>query len=419
MILSVGCSKQPSTTGDDAQILEQIDAQLMASGQWRDPDTGLIWMRCSIGQTWTGKTCTGDLLRLNWQDAQDYVAQFTNADGGFAGHSDWRVPSIDELVTLRLCSTGWEQRIESRLTPEGRRDVAVGPETMTLPSGSSVPEGCAEGSREPMIDTQIFSNTPADSVYWSASPNAFNYNLAWLVYFGYGYMGYSGKYDNFHVRAVRAGQSVSKASAPVEVAATSAEPAVSVEAAATSAEPVISEAHSPRPLATDSQADQSLLTSGQWRDPATNMVWMRCSLGQTWTGSICTGVASKHNWLAAQDAVKAMNRNGGFGGHTDWVVPHIEDLASLIRCNTGFKLTDKIPAKIGGETTIQERCKDGYKLSTIDQSIFPNTSDDGYWSASPDAYDDNYAWLVGFDGGDTWLSDKGNNFHVRAVRAGQ
>ena len=57
-------------------VYAETDEQLSKSGQWRDPATGLIWMRCSIGQSWTGSTCKGDPLEFkNWEDAQDYLNQ--------------------------------------------------------------------------------------------------------------------------------------------------------------------------------------------------------------------------------------------------------------------------------------------------------------------------------------------------------
>ena len=174
-------------------------------------------------------------------------------------------------------------------------------------------------------------------------------------------------------------------------------------------------------ITTPANSDTDLMRQGMWRDPKTNMIWMRCSLGQTWTGTTCTGEASTHNWEAAQDAVAAMNRNGGYGGYTDWVVPHIEDLASLIRCDTGVKRTDRIPAKKGGVTTIQEGCKDGYKPPAIDQVVFPNTpSEFGfsyYWSASP--FSDRFAWLVHFYWGSSANNyAKSNSSRVLAVRSG-
>jgi hypothetical protein len=40
------------------------DEQLLAQGQWRDPKTDLIWMRCSVGQTWLVKNCSGEAKKM-------------------------------------------------------------------------------------------------------------------------------------------------------------------------------------------------------------------------------------------------------------------------------------------------------------------------------------------------------------------
>lgn len=168
-------------------------------------------------------------------------------------------------------------------------------------------------------------------------------------------------------------------------------------------------------------SDTDLMSQGMWHDSKTNMIWMRCSLGQTWNGSTCTGEASKHTWQAAQDAVAAMNRNGGFGGHTDWVVPYMEDLSSIRYCSTGFEKTREIPAKRGGNKVVDRWCKGGgHQRPTIDQAIFPNTPSSSYWSASPDADGDNYAWEVYFYNGHLRYGAKVYGLYaVRAVRAGQ
>jgi alpha-tubulin suppressor-like RCC1 family protein len=55
--------------------------------------TGLTWMRCAMGMTWTGATCTGTAGRYTWDQA-------TKLTVNFAGKSDWRVPSIVELNTI-------------------------------------------------------------------------------------------------------------------------------------------------------------------------------------------------------------------------------------------------------------------------------------------------------------------------------
>ena len=64
-------------------------------GTVTDPSTGLTWMRCAMGQTWTGSTCSGE--------ARTYGPDQINALSGtvtFAGTSEWRLPSIRELQTI-------------------------------------------------------------------------------------------------------------------------------------------------------------------------------------------------------------------------------------------------------------------------------------------------------------------------------
>lgn len=71
------------------------------NGTITDTKTNLIWMRCSLGQQWTGSTCAGVAMEMNWNDALKTAISFS-----YAGHSDWRVPTVDELDTLVQCSAG-------------------------------------------------------------------------------------------------------------------------------------------------------------------------------------------------------------------------------------------------------------------------------------------------------------------------
>lgn len=123
---------------------------------------GLEWMRCAVGQTWEGETCIGESQHFNF-DAAQAAATDLNANGGAHGKTDWRVPTIRELASLRVCSTGFQ----------GEVDVNDG--------GPLLREMCADGSAAPTIDMKQFPNTNK-FIFWSSSPNLSDNSLAWVVY---------------------------------------------------------------------------------------------------------------------------------------------------------------------------------------------------------------------------------------------
>lgn len=101
---AVSCSSNvtPSTPDEDFQI--------DADGTAQHLPTGLMWMRCDLGQTWTGTTCSGNSATFtSWgagmRTVRDINAGVSDLDGdgaaGFAGHVDWRVPNIKEWLSIR------------------------------------------------------------------------------------------------------------------------------------------------------------------------------------------------------------------------------------------------------------------------------------------------------------------------------
>lgn len=141
-------------------------------GTITDTGTDLMWKRCSEGLS--GLNCEeGKLEKYKWVDA---VQHSKNVD--YAGYSDWRLPTVDELKTLVYCSSGVSDKDDDR---------------------------CNNGSERPTINQQAFPNT-LSNWYWSGSPYASSSDYAWGVDFNYGYS--SANYcDNFYaVRLVRSGQ---------------------------------------------------------------------------------------------------------------------------------------------------------------------------------------------------------------------
>jgi len=163
-------------------------AEILLAGRYRDNGdgtvtdvtTGLQWMRFSLGQEWSGGTCTGEANRYQWQAALD-AAKALNLKGGYAGCRDWRLPTKEELLSLVYCSSGRPKTWNDT----GRR--------------------CEGNYEKPTIFQQAFPNTPS-SFFWSGSPHADYSADAWFVYFGNGLDGSGGKGSGDVVRLVRGGQ---------------------------------------------------------------------------------------------------------------------------------------------------------------------------------------------------------------------
>ena len=75
--------------------LAQATFTINNDGTVTDPTTGLTWMRCAMGQTWNGTTCTGTASTYTYDQANALTGTVT-----FAGQSDWRLPNIRELQTI-------------------------------------------------------------------------------------------------------------------------------------------------------------------------------------------------------------------------------------------------------------------------------------------------------------------------------
>ncbi|CAK8723210.1 hypothetical protein GCAAIG_12930 [Candidatus Electronema halotolerans] len=140
-------------------------------GTITDTETGLMWKRCLEGLS--GVNCEeGEVKRYKHDEA---VKRFKNVE--YAGYSDWRLPTIDELKTLVHCSKGKNK--------DGY---------------------CNEGSKTPTINQQAFPNAEAEYFVWSGSPYAPNSDYAWGVSFLSGDSYYGGRFSFLAVRLVRGGQ---------------------------------------------------------------------------------------------------------------------------------------------------------------------------------------------------------------------
>ena len=131
-------------------------------------------------------------------------------------------------------------------------------------------------------------------------------------------------------------------------------------------------------------------TDGTVIHTKTGLMWKRCAEGQTWDGATCTGTASALNWQAALAAAAATST---FAGYSDWRLPSIKELQSIV-----------------------ESCGYGPAINT---TIFPATPASDFWSASSYGPIPALAWYVRFGDGLVNAAVKPLILHVRLVRGGQ
>lgn len=123
-------------------------------GTVSDKSTGLMWKQCSEGHS--GALCLGPTAMHDWKTAIEVAHSAV-----FAGHSDWRLPNINELRSI-------------------------------------VEERCAH----PAINLVVFPNT-ASTYYWSSSPSALNEDESYDVNFNWGSAGSYSRTWLFRLRLVR------------------------------------------------------------------------------------------------------------------------------------------------------------------------------------------------------------------------
>jgi hypothetical protein len=123
-----------------------------------DNSTGLMWQKCSAGQS--SEACENTAATYTWSAALDYCAGLVLPAS--AGYTDWRLPNIKELESL------------SSFT-----------------------------NYAPAVTTD-FTNT-VSSKYWSSTPVPYGQVKSWYVDFNTGLTGYGSRTGSIYVRCVRGG----------------------------------------------------------------------------------------------------------------------------------------------------------------------------------------------------------------------
>lgn len=128
------------------------------------------------------------------------------------------------------------------------------------------------------------------------------------------------------------------------------------------------------------------VTTSTLLDVTTDLVWRRCSEGQTWNGSTCEGEAIKYTWQEALQLAHQASDEDLLG----WRLPNVKELASI---------TERDCVR-----------------PAVNSSLFPATPPDDFWTSTPSADDPDRAWVVAFFNASHSIKEKDRFIYVRLVR---
>lgn len=126
--------------------IAMAELQERKNGTVMDIATGLMWQQNEAGE-------------MNWMEAMEYCKNLE-----LGGYRDWRLPNCIELRTIIDFS-----------------------------------------KQSPATNTSVFPHV-ASARYWSSTPYALHYGIAWTVDFNDGHVSFTLKTTPLYVRAVRGGR---------------------------------------------------------------------------------------------------------------------------------------------------------------------------------------------------------------------
>jgi len=160
--LSLAVTAEQTCNNQIAETTPTSQFEIHSDGTVTDNKTGLMWKQCLEGTS--GHTCaTGFPDLFHWDEALQ-AAETLNVSGGYATHTDWRLPNVKELRSI-------------------------------------VEYAC----ESPAINLAVFPRSYT-SYIWSSSPYKKNEGNSWSVHFGHGGSSWYSRHNAHRVRLVRSVQ---------------------------------------------------------------------------------------------------------------------------------------------------------------------------------------------------------------------
>ncbi|MBX9598353.1 MAG: DUF1566 domain-containing protein [Burkholderiales bacterium] len=285
----------------------------------------------------TGLMWVRDLSGVNggqattWQNGLNLI-DTANASNAYCGYNDWYLPTLNDLSSL----TNYSQK-------------------------SSVT----------WLNTLGFKNLLPDRSFYSST--TYTNRMPWISYFNWGSTGVVLSTDNYYILPVR----MAKKNTPAKIPVTGENNGVRGSASGESW---------PQPrfiVGNESGASANCVT-----DKLTGLMWVRDLNTVEIINSPKNGEST--TWENAISSVEKAN----YCGYTDWRLPNVTELKSLINYGESNPATSQVFANVSQKN--------------------------GYWSSTSYAFNDSLAWYVPFRGdGGVNVPNKTNNNYVWPVRGGR
>lgn len=129
-----------------------------------------------------------------------------------------------------------------------------------------------------------------------------------------------------------------------------------------------------------------LLEEGEVLHIASNLIFMRCSIGQTWDGAECIGDPEPYTWQKALSTAQSTT----YLDNNSWRLPNLKELSVII----------------------ESACV----RPSINETVFPNTAPDDYWTSTPSLLNEQSAWAITFTNGSNAVKLRSRSLYIRLVR---